>query len=262
MNIKQILYEYVSNGWHVFPVKLDKTPYTEHGFKNATVTKLGIDEYYQKYPGCQWAGYFKNQYIVDIDVKHGVDGFKSLADMENKYGKLPETRRHKTGSGGLHIIMKQPDDYNIGNTTKMAGYPGIDRRGNGGYILLPPSRNETGSYLVLNDAPIALAPLWLLELQASTKVVKFNTVPGELVPQGQQDSWLFARARSYRGWGDTLDIIYQKLQLDVLRCKDQDFTKPYTDHDLMRIAKSASQYSVNEYQALKNEIKPLGTVPV
>lgn len=255
-----VLYEYISNGWFLFPVKLNKTPYTEHGFKNATQTQLGIKEFLRDFPGCQWAGYFPGQYIIDIDIKHGDDGYGSLAKLEDKYGKLPATRKHRTGSGGMHIIFRQPKGYNIGNTTKMAGYPGVDRRGNGGYIVLPPWRNEDGPYLVLDDSPITITPEWLLSIQTPSSVIQYNQVLGEPIPRGQQDVWLFAKARTYRGWGDTEEAIYSKLKIDIQRCKDQNPARPYTDKDLQRIARSASRYSINQSDTKESE--PLGIVPL
>jgi len=258
---KSVLYELASQGWFLFPVKLDKTPYTEHGFKNATQTQLGINEYLGKFPGCQWAGYFVGQYIVDIDVKHGDNGYESLAKLEAKYEKLPPTRRHKTGSGGMHILFKQPSGYSIGNTVKLAGFPGVDRRGNGGYIVLPPFRNQDGAYEVVDKAPIVEAPKWLLDLQPQPNQVQYNQNAGEPIPRGQQDVWLFSRARYYRGQGDTDEAIFLKLKIDIQRCKDQNPARPYTDRDLQRIAKSASRYSIDPVETSKP--KPvLGPVPL
>lgn len=54
-NIRDILFAYAAEGWHLFSVKKDKTPYTAHGFKDATQTQLGIDEYLKKYPDVNWA---------------------------------------------------------------------------------------------------------------------------------------------------------------------------------------------------------------
>lgn len=245
----EALFKYADEGWFLFPIKFkDKTPLTDHGFKDATQLQLGIKDYLKKYPGCNWAGYFKGQIIIDVDTKN--DGYKSLDELEREFGKFPETRKHRTGSGGLHIIYKQPPGYNIRNTVTMAGYPGIDRRGNGGYIVLPPSIHQCGQpYLALNNSPIIEAPKWLLDIQEQSGAVIQDTgiEAGQPIPIGQQDKWLFSRARSYRGWGDTVEIIFLKLQMDVTRCKPQDFNNPYTDKDLMRIAKSASRYSVNEF---------------
>jgi len=173
--LKEILYGYVANGWHIFPVcwfddnkkcacgyrdpnthkphegnNIGKAPITTHGLKDATTTRAGVDEFIRKYPKANWAGWFPGQAIYDIDPKNG--GYESLEKLEGKIGKLPKTRIHLTGSGGLHIIYKQPNGYDIGNTVTLAGYSGIDRRGNGGYVVLPRSSHVSGGkYAVLDE---------------------------------------------------------------------------------------------------------------
>jgi hypothetical protein len=262
--LKDVLFQFAADGWYLFPVGRDKKPLTDHGFKDATQTQMGILRYIKQYPNCNWAGYFSGQLIIDVDVKK-FNGFISLDQLESKYGNLPKTRKHRTGSGGMHIIFKQPSGYDVHNTVKMAGYEGIDRRGNGGYIVLPPSQNETGGvYTVLDDSLIVDAPKWLLELQSSSQPERHYENAGDPVPQGEQDIWLFSRARSYRGWGDTEDIILEKLKLDVLRCKDQNPANPYTDKDLDRIARSASRYSVNEFRLISDPTtnQPIGTTEI
>jgi putative DNA primase/helicase len=159
-NWMQILCDYAADNWHLFPVGRDKKPLTEHGFKDATQMQAGITEYLKRYPGCNWAGFFDNQLIIDIDPRHG----GSLEILEAKVGKLPKTRTHKTGGGGLHLLFKQPHGYFIRNTVQVEGLQGIDRRGNGGYVVLPPSVHESGhSYEVLDASPIVEAPAALLK---------------------------------------------------------------------------------------------------
>src|SRR5262245_64327499 len=101
--------------------------------------------------------------VVDVDPRH--DGDASLADLERVHGPLPDTPRGRTGGGGLHVYFAV--DQAVGNCTNLA--PGIDLRGEGGYVVAPPSLHASGRRYVWelgaspDDVPLALAPRWLLE---------------------------------------------------------------------------------------------------
>lgn len=91
--------------------------------------------------------------IVVIDVD-GIQGAESLTKLEHDLGRsLRETRIHQTGSGSFQLICENPDFVRLSNSNKnlKKPYPGIDIRGNGGQIVLPPSHSGKGPYLVLND---------------------------------------------------------------------------------------------------------------
>ena len=103
---------------------------------------------------------------LDIDPRHGGD--ECLAALERTNGPLPETWRFLTGGGGEHVIFRHPGGF-IPNSAQKIG-PGIDVRGDGGYIVAPPSRHITGrDYAISVDhhpdlIPLADLPRWLFEL--------------------------------------------------------------------------------------------------
>jgi putative DNA primase/helicase len=102
--------------------------------------------------------------VIDVDPRHGGD--VTLTELEERNGSLPETRRHITGSGGQHILFLHPGRTIKNNVGTKLG-PGLDIRGDGGYIVAPPSRHITGRlYLVATDDDVALAeaPPWLLAM--------------------------------------------------------------------------------------------------
>jgi putative DNA primase/helicase len=261
---KKVLYGYVDNGWHIFPVcwfddnkqcacgyrnkdtnkphegnNIGKAPFTRNGLKDATTTHQGIDGFIRKYPKANWAGWFPGMLIPDIDPKHG--GYESLEMLEIKIGKLPKTRTHLTGSGGLHIIFKQPDGYDIRNTVTLAGYSGIDRRGNGGYIVLPPSSHISGGcYEVIDDAPIIEAPKALLDL--STEKIssrgKIQPIPGDIL-EGTRNQTLASLAGSMRRRDIPPTIIESALrEINKAQCKP-----PLSDNEVHSIAESIGRYS-------------------
>lgn len=102
-------------------------------------------------------------WVLDVDPKNG--GWATLASLEARHGKLPVTRAHKTGSDGVHLLWRLPPDWlptNSRGRLAQAG-PGLDVRGDGGQIVVPPSRSAKGDYTLAVDAPIIYSPEWLLD---------------------------------------------------------------------------------------------------
>ena len=97
----------------------------------------------------------------------------TLRALEMKHGAIPKTRTVVT-SRGKHVWFAYPGS--IPTTVGRIG-PGIDTRGDDGYIVAPPSVHQTGHrYAFLGDpwAPIESAPPWLI-IAARAKPVKLIT---------------------------------------------------------------------------------------
>lgn len=98
-------------------------------------------------------------FVIDVDP----DGMDAMRDLVKANGALPVTRRHQTGRGTYHLFFNQPTDFDV--TNRRGSLPlGIDVRGTGGYVVLPPSRSGYGPYSVIDASPIADAPDWLLDM--------------------------------------------------------------------------------------------------
>jgi len=76
---------------------------------------------------------------IDIDPRHG--GKESLQELIKKNGMFPKTLTSNTGGGGYHPFFKEPS-IKIANRTNIL--PGIDIRGEGGYVVAPPSFHQSG----------------------------------------------------------------------------------------------------------------------
>jgi putative DNA primase/helicase len=120
-------------------------------------------------------------FVLDRDDRDG--GNESLQTLEQEYGKLPSTLSQTTGNG-VHYLFQMPPDLEIKNSAgKLA--PGIDIRGNGGYVVATPSRHQNGKFYTWNCSPypmreeIAHAPDWLVNLAlgrtGSTNATKVPT---------------------------------------------------------------------------------------
>ncbi len=167
---------YARLGLAVFPCQPQgKTPLTEHGVKDATRDAAIIRAWWTRWPdaniGLAMGGEFS---AIDIDVKNGTNGFTTLAALEAEHGKLPATPRQHTPSGGLHLLFRLPEGVAIPNSAGKLG-PGLDTRGNGGYIIAAPSLGADGKAYQWDPAAklggieIATVPQWPIDALTKPK---------------------------------------------------------------------------------------------
>lgn len=106
--------------------------------------------------------------VVDLDIQKNTkagEWYNDLLDTYNHGGWL-DTPTQKTGGGGLQVFLRCPDWY-VPPTNKTS--IGVDIRGQGGFVVLPPSRHESGSNYawVKSYEPWRLdimeIPVWLIE---------------------------------------------------------------------------------------------------
>ena len=132
---------YGVNGWPVFPLA-GKVPYEgTHGLKEATINIPAIEQFWTQHPKANIGlatGRRSGILVVDIDVP---EGYYSLKELQQRYGNLPETRTVRTVNKGLHYYFAYPTDgKTYSNVVGLTNHIGLDVRGEGGYVVLPPSR--------------------------------------------------------------------------------------------------------------------------
>ena len=134
--------------WHVFPVGPDKKPLTTHGFKDATRYAEQIRQWWSRWPSANIGIACGASGIVvvdlDLDVKKDLDGPAEWAKLTAGHDPI-RTAEASTPRGGRHLYFTAPDQSEIRNSaSKLA--KGIDVRGIGGYIVVPPSSTSDGVY--------------------------------------------------------------------------------------------------------------------
>jgi hypothetical protein len=136
-----------------------------HGLRDATTDPARIAHLWSLRPDANIGGATGRIIALDIDPRH--EGLATLARLEAKYGALPATWRIITGGGGEHIYFRpSPLPAIIRNSTAKLG-PGLDVRGDGGYVLLPPSLHINGRRYqwkpgcTPDQRPLAALPSWL-----------------------------------------------------------------------------------------------------
>jgi Bifunctional DNA primase/polymerase, N-terminal/Primase C terminal 1 (PriCT-1) len=175
---------YAQQGWPVFPVhsaragrcscgdshcrNVAKHPRTRHGLKAATIEIDAIRAWWADWPDANVAirtGTESGLIVLDVDPRHGGDD--SLLALFKEYGHPPITIEVVTGGGGRHLYFAHPG----GVIPNRAGLrPGLDLRGDGGYVVAPPSSHASGTNYHWADGsgpgetPPVPPPKWLLTL--------------------------------------------------------------------------------------------------
>lgn len=107
--------------------------------------------------------------IIALDVDPYHEGDESLRALEAEHVAVPETPRALTGGGGTHYLLAHPGRP-VPNKVNLAGRRGVDLKGDGGYIVAPPSIHQSGRVYAWDafahpaDLLPAACPEWLLRL--------------------------------------------------------------------------------------------------
>ena len=94
-------------------------------------------------------------------VVQDLDGAEGLSEAQRR--GIPTTPMSRTGKG-VHVLYRHPG-HPVPNSIKRL--PGVDVRGDGGYIVAPPSIHPSGHVYAWNaglDTPLADAPEWFVSL--------------------------------------------------------------------------------------------------
>ncbi|MBB3980115.1 hypothetical protein GGQ64_005362 [Rhizobium azooxidifex] len=190
--------QYAALGIRVFPLwPGTKIPALQAWQHAATTETAKVDNWWEENPHYN-IGVATGRGIIaiDADVKKGKPGAQSLDALDLEI--LPTTFRASTPSGGSHTLLIV--DRTIANRADTVdGYPGIDIRGENGYIVGIGSTTPEGTYTALNDAPIATAPDALYEVlgkrpnhqaHTDTPVVDLDTEANV----AKATTWLMLRA--------------------------------------------------------------------
>lgn len=188
-------------GFRVFPLVSGTKRPAVTGWQAIATTSLAEVQY-------MWCGEFQDAsvgiatgegsdlFVLDIDVKNGVNGFESLAKLcegQDTAGPndIGRTLTVATPSGGAHLYFRWADG--VVNSSSEIG-DGLDVRGLGGLVHAP----GWGGYAVvpregIRRVEVAAAPDWLVELcrkkpkRSATAENDPNGGPGSLPAQRTLD---------------------------------------------------------------------------
>ena len=134
--------DYMARGWAVFPVK-GKIPCTSNGVLDASTEERLAAIWFERFPdrGVALAtGKPSGVWVVDLDGPDAVELFKKLRAEAGDDSRAMTSITNR----GYHLFYEMPNDgTDIRNSAGKIG-PGIDVRGTGGYVVLPPSPHPDG----------------------------------------------------------------------------------------------------------------------
>ncbi|MCA1671105.1 MAG: bifunctional DNA primase/polymerase [Actinobacteria bacterium] len=172
---------YAHRGWRVFPLhgivngtctcgrsdcsSAGKHPLVRRGLYEATTDSKQIQSWWRRWGSANVGiatGAVSGIVVIDVDLPAAFDSLTRLIGA-----KLPVTLTGFTGGGGVHLVYGSSDEV-LGNSAgRLPGLDddlaGIDLRGNGGYVVAPPSVHRSGGHYEWLDAnrSVASAPSWL-----------------------------------------------------------------------------------------------------
>lgn len=238
--------EYAKKGFAVFPLKYrDKVPLTRNGCKDATTDAAQIKAWWQKYPnaniGLATGSVSQNVFVIDLDIDEdrGIDGYHSLEDWQREHGDFPETWTAITGRGGYHLYYR-----GNGKIKNRAGIiDGVDIRGNGGYVVAPPSIHKNGNRYEWEYSPdefeIAKADNnveYFLNHDDQKQGTAF-TMPN-IVAAGQRNQMLFRFACMMQAKGASDQSVFAATMAE----NESSCSPPLTEQEVKVIVSSATRY--------------------
>lgn len=242
--------------WAVFPVSCKtKKPLTPNGCKDAKKDVGAIKHWWKKWPDASIGiatGSKSNLIVIDedIDEDKGLDGVKSVRLWENVNGELPETVCATTGRGGTHLYFYY-DGTDIKNRAGLL--EGVDVRGEGGYVVAPPSIHPNGTEYAWEIEPgeAPLAPItaqikdFLQDGKTAHSAEQF-TLP-ERIQSGNRNETLFKLACSLQEQGLPDNVIRATVKESNTELCDV----PLPDDELETIIGSALRYKKGELKVVK-----------
>jgi RecA-family ATPase len=173
VSIEWALYYAETRGWTVFPApagskKSHKSAEYSDGVRwGATKNADQIRDNFTRWSDAGIGiptGFENGFWVIETDTKNGKDGEGELAKLQAQHGALPDTYRVRSPSGSIHYYFRHPgpDFYITSVSDKVA--PGVDVKADGGMVLAPPTLRNGKRYEIFDDAPIAEAPQWLLDI--------------------------------------------------------------------------------------------------
>ena len=240
---------FARQGWPIFPLaensKIPAIPRERggRGCLDATLDLSQIEAWWREYPNANIGiatGRRSGLLVVDVDPRKTTAWLDSMHSLA-----LPATFTVKTCSGGWHLYFRFSGDERVTIGTELV--PGIDWRGNGGYVVAPGSVVNGATYEIAKNLPIAPAPASLLE-RILTKRNRPRPAPDAnghmVIANGQRNATLFALACLLRRFGLEYNAILESLRAtNAGHCESS-----MEDPELRQIAASAMRYAPSAEQ--------------
>jgi len=246
---------YRSLGFPIFPVQ-DKTPLIKWKiYQENLPDEAQIKEWWTSFPnadiGCS-TGPFIKRLVLDID---GPEGKESVHNLH-----IPITQTVRTRRGVQYHFAW--DEALTGIKTTIAGLmPGVDVRGTGGYVKLPPSKCSDGTFYQwmpnrgMNEVKLEYPPEWLVR-----KLVEYNNPVKTIGEITTGEHWitdvidgvdLGARHEALKSLaGYYFNCMHPDVALQHLRDWNKKNKPPYPDQELeLQLQDFSARFKKGEYSS-------------
>ena len=225
-------HELAERDFRVIPLKpRSKTPAINKWQERATAASTQIDRWWAKWPDANVAVATGNGLIVvDLDSADAHAYARELG--------LPDTPSVRTGRTGmgLHLYFS-----GSGPNSKGKIHPKIDVRGQGGYVVAPPSvHDQTGAlyeWIIPPGQPLAALPEWAV--QENSTQLRPQHVEGTYV-EGERNEGLHKLGSAMRGMG----VGFAEIEAALLSANDLRCEPPLDPGEVRKIAQSVLRYPV------------------
>lgn len=215
----EIVKGYIEAGYSVIPVR-DKVPLVKwEQYQEYAADDDDLNAWIKQFSTMGIAivtGSVSELIVIDIDVKGG----EHPSPEELIEAGLPLTREEiittlisKTGGGGSHLFYRYSDSDIHGATRLIEGEGwAVDVRGEGGYVVAPPSKHGNGNryqWYKSDVEPLTLPEslaTWLRDSQITPSSIVTFEAP-EVIPIGERHNILMKYGCSLRGKGYDRDLI-------------------------------------------------------
>jgi len=251
--------EYLGRGWNVIPVSKSKRPLlpTWKEYQERRVTEEEIRTWWGKNPTAGVAiltGRISGIVVVDADTEEG-------AATVERY-MLHSTLEAETGGGGRHYYFKHPG-REVPSLVRFM--PGVDIRGDGGYVVVPPSPHASGRRYRWRHAAttsIAEMPVDLLRLVHPQR--RERLAPSDWktdIEEGKRDSELTRRAgKLFRAGMQAAEVLDVLWIVNKARCKPplprgqvQKIVESIAGRERMRRDKAEGGFTVAKHREMRRQ---------
>ena len=217
-NLSEAL-KYLDRGYPVIPIRPDKKPFIKwQEFQKRQSTSDEVRQWWDKWPNAMIGtvtGEISKLFIVDCDTP---EAYQKVQEYIPDSLDIPTV---DTPRGGKHLWFHS--DSPISGTAGVM--PGLDIRGQGNYIIAPPSANGEGKRYVwmpelsLDDIepPSVPEPLYkYISLYTYRERNTCNATAGKMFEDGRRDNDLFHTANVLTKGGMPAEEIAQVLERLIL----------------------------------------------
>lgn len=173
--------QYLTYGWSVLPLRArGKRPLVHwEALQKAPPTTAEVEAWFRRWRDANLGivtGKASGLVVLDVDPNHG--GNETLQRIEQRFGALPATIAATTGAGGQHYYFGHPG-YVVRSRSGIG--QGIDLRGDGGYVVAPPSLHPSGQAYrwIANRSPAEQAPASLPDWLLTAAGIPYSRSPEE-----------------------------------------------------------------------------------